>query len=193
MNKQAKRLAVHIIYGELAWLLAQYEATSCFNEVPAGAPETNVQEYLENRLQNIRRSAAVLFSRDLDTGEKAERVIGETEFFLKQYEMPGVVRRWKELNPNLTFFDCAFDLITECPEEFDKMRMGLSPTRLACYPDKKDLRRRKAYFAAVRRRFARANREYSEEAVFQDELCRTLERVFRTDFREVWTGSKAGA
>ena len=193
MNKQAKRLAVHIIYEELAWLLTQYEATNCFNEVPAGTPETDPLEYLKNRLQNIRCSAAMLFFGDSDLEEKIEQVIGETEFFLKQYEVPGVVQRWKELNPNLTFFDCAFDLITECPEEFGRMRMGLSPLGLSCYPDKKELRRRKAYFAAVRRRFARAGRKYSEEAAFQDELCQTLEQVFRADFGEVWTGSEAGA
>lgn len=184
MDKQTKNLAVHILYGELAWLLTQYEATDCFNNVPAGAPESDVQEYLENQLRNIRRSAAVLFFGAPDLGEKIEQVIGETEFFLKQYEMPGVVQRWKELNSNLTYFDCAFDLITECPEEFDKMRMGLSLVRLACYPDKKDLRRRKAYFAAVRRRFAREGRKYSEEAAFQEELCQALERVFQADFPE---------
>lgn len=192
MNEQAKSLAVHIIYEELAWLLAQYEATECFNKVPADAPETDIQEYLENRLRNIRSSAATLFFKDPDMGEKAEQVIGETEFFLKQYERPGVVQRWKALNPNLTFFDCAFDLLTECPEEFDEMRMGLSPLWLSCYPDQKDLWRRKVYFMAARRRFAKAGRKYSEEAVFQDELCRTLELVFQADFGEVWTGSEAG-
>ena len=193
MNNQAKKIAAHILYEELAGLFSQYEATDCFNEVPAGAPEADVLAYWENQLRNIQRSAAALFFGEPDMREKAEQSLGETAFFLKRYEMPGVVRRWKALDPNLTYFDCAFDLITECPEEFNKMRMGLCLTHLNCYPNAKDLRRRKAYFAAVRRRFAREGRKYSKEAAFQEELCQALELVFQSDFGEAWTGSEAGA
>lgn len=193
MDRKMTSLAVHIIYEELAWLLAQYETTDRFNEVPADAPEDNIQEYVANRLQNIRNSAAMLFFGDLALAKKVERVIGETEYFITRYEMPGVVQRWKKLNPDLTFFDCAFVLMTEAPEQFRQMRMGLSPFWLSCYPEKKDLRRRKAYFAAARRRFAKAGREYSDYAFFQDELCRTLKLVFQEDFGEIWTVSKAGA
>lgn len=94
--------------------------------MPADAPEDNIQEYVANRLQNIRNSAAMLFFGDLALAKKVERVIGETKYFITRYVMPGVVQRWKELNPDLTFFDCAFVLMTESPEQFRQMRMGLS-------------------------------------------------------------------
>ena len=45
--------------------------------------------------------------------EKLERVIRETEIFIRSFSVPGVVRRWREINSRINYFDCAFKLTEE--------------------------------------------------------------------------------
>lgn len=179
------------IYGHLRGLLAEYVETNCYNVVPEGASDPDGLAYAMRRLAEIRDEAAPL-ARCPEVAKRVERILDETEFFLRQYEQPGVVTRWRALNPSIEFFDCAFDLLEEAPELFERIRTGqCGPLHLECCPGPKDLRRRQDYFAAARRRFAREGRAYSEDAAFQDELCRTLELVFRADFGEAWNGAGA--
>ena len=184
---------IQCIYGHLRGLLAKYTETDCYHEVPEGASDPDGPAYVMRRLGEIREEAAAL-ARCPEAAARMERILDETEFFLRQYEQPGVVTRWRELNPLIGLFDCAFDLLEEEPELFERIRTKQdSVLRLKCSPGPDDLRRRRDYFAATRQRFAREGRTYSEDAVFQDELCRTLNLVFRADFGELWSGATAGA
>lgn len=82
----------------------------------------------------------------------------------------------------------------EEPELFEQIRTGQdSVLQLKCYPAPEDLPRRQDYFTTARQRFAQEGKTYSEDAAFQDELCRTLNLVFRADFGELWSGITAGA
>ena len=189
----AYRAEIAQIYERLRGLLAEYTETNCYNVVPERASDPDGLAYTTRRLEEIRDEAAPL-ERCPEVMERLARFLSETEHFLRQYEQPGVVARWRELNPPIEFFDCAFDLLEEEPELFEQIRTGrCGPLYLECCPGPKDLRRRQDYFAAVRRRFARDGREYSDDAAFQDELCRTLDLVFRADFGEAWEGVGAGA
>lgn len=185
------RAEIEQVYGHLQELLAEYTETGCYNEVPEGAADPDGLAYTMRRLAEIRDGAASL-ARCPEVMARLERILSETEFFLRQYEQPGVVARWRELNPPIEFFDCAFDLLEEEPELFEQIRTGqCGPIGLACYPNPEELPQRQDYFAAVQQQFAREGRAYSDDAAFQDELCRTLEVVFRADFGEAW--DRAGA
>ena len=184
----AYRAEIAQIYERLRGLLAEYTETNCYNVVAERASDPDGLAYTTRRLEEIRDEAAPL-ARCLEVMERLARILSETEHFLRQYEQPGVVVRWRELNPPIEFFDCAFELLEEEPELFEQIRTGrCGPLYLECCPGPKDLQRRQDYFAAVRRRFARDGREYSDDAAFQDELCRTLDLVFRADFGEAWEG-----
>lgn len=183
---------IRCIYGHLRGLLAEYTEMGCDHEVPEGASAPDGLAYAMRRLAEIRDEAAPL-ARCPEVAVRMERIMDEAEFFLRQYEQPGVVTRWRKLNPSIEFFDCAFDLLEE-PELFEQIRTGQdSVLQLKCYPAPEDLPRRQDYFAAAQQRFAREGRTYSEDAAFQDELCRTLNLVFRADFGELWSGVTAGA
>lgn len=78
------------------------------------------------------------------------------------------------------------------PEQYEKIRMGLSNLRLSCYPDQKWVEHRKAYFEAARKRLEDEGKAYSEDEVFQDELLRALTLVFHVDFGDIWGQSLAG-
>lgn len=185
------RREIQRIYGLLRGLLAEYTETDCYHEVSEGASDPDGLAYAMRRLAEIRDVAAPLV-RCPEVAERMERIMDETEFFLRQYEQPGMVTRWRKLNPSIGFFDCAFDLLEEEPELFEQIRTDQdSVLQLKCYPTPEDLLRRQDYFAAARLGFAREGRTYSKDAAFQDELCRTLDLVFRADFEELWSGATA--
>mgnify|MGYP000012357313 FL=1 len=181
------RAEIKQIYGHLRGLLAEYMETHWYHQAPEGAAESDGLAYAARRLEEIRAEAAPL-ARCSEVAERIEQLLVETEIFLFRDEWPGVVPRWREVNPSIDFFDFASDLL----ELF--VRFGKSGS--VDPDDPVDLRRRQRrqdYFAAVQQRFAREGRAYSDDAAFQDELLRTLDLVFRADFGEAWDGATAGA
>ncbi len=192
MKERARQLAIRLVYEQLRQFLSEYEETERFNQVPPDAPEAWPVSYTSRRLLEIWRTACALLQGEQELLEKMERILAETVYFTREYEQPGVVRRWKQLNPNLLFFEAAFDFMEESPELYEQMRMGLLLVRPDCLPDKSWCRRRDAYFAAARERLSQEERKWSRDLVFQEELCRTLELVFRQDFGDLETAAEAG-
>lgn len=176
--------SIRTIYGMLWELLALYEKTECFNNLPKGSDEDDIWDYMGNGLLEVRREVSRLFLGKKLLREKLLRIVDETEFFIRRYERPGVVRRWKKINLRLLFFDCAFDIMEQCPDEYLKMQLGLSEYKLLCYPDKEIREARKQYFSATQKKIEEGNLRYSEERIFMDELLATLTMVFEEDFKE---------
>lgn len=192
MNERINRMAVGIIYEELHGLLEQYAETECYNRAPTKAPESDGLAYVKRRMAEIWRTAAAWLSWTKVHTRKIVRILLEVEYFLRSCECPGVVRRWKEIDPALNYFDCAFELMEKSPEQYERIRMGLSNLRLSCYPDQKWVEQRKAYFEAARKRLEDGGQVYSEDKVFQDELLQALTLVFQVDFGDIWGQSLAG-
>lgn len=192
MTKKTKQLAIGLVYQQLLCFLSEYTQTERFNRVPADAPETWPLAYTSRRLLEIWQSAAALLEGETELTEKMERLLAETVYFTRQYEQPGVVLRWKRCNPDLIFFESAFTLLEEDPALYEQIRMGLTFGGLDCYPDRKWIRRRKAYFTAARRRLAREGKEWSRDRVFQEELCRTLTLMFQRDFGDLCPALQMG-
>ncbi len=192
MNDRINQMAVQIIYQELRGLLGQYVETEGYNHAPTEVPESDGLAYAARRMAEIWRTAATWLAWAPAHTRKIVRILLEVEYLLRSCECPGVVRRWKEIDPVLNYFDCAFELMEKSPEQYEKIRMGLSNLRLSCYPDQKWMEQRKAYFAAARERLEDEGQAYSEDEVFQDELLRALTLVFQTDFGDMWGQSLAG-
>lgn len=130
----------------------------------------------------VRREVSRFFLGDATCRRKLMRIVDETEAFARSYEQPGVVKRWKRINPQIMFFDCAFDLQSEEPEVYIEIAMGLTEVQLACYPSEEMRKLRDKYWAGINSRIKRDNLRYSRDRLFQDELHRTLEAVFENDF-----------
>lgn len=183
---------INDVYEKLRTLLSLYEETDCFNTVPEGETEEDIQEFINKKFAEIRKSAQTtsLYPNDQESAEKQEiaekllRIVDETEYFVRQYEVPGVVLRWKQINTRLIYFDCAFDLMEKCPEAYMKMRRGLTYIHLSCYPDPELVTQRNEYFAKVKEYYEHHNLEYSEEKIFQGELLNTLTLLFKKEFKK---------
>lgn len=184
MKKKEIRSTVKTVYRELWDLLSLYEVTERCNETPGQEMDGDIPDYVERQIADIRKTVNVLLLGEKKAAKALMQIIDETAYFVRQCEVPGVVTRWKQVNPRLIYFDCAFDLMEKCPQEYDAMRRGLTEVRLSCYPDAHLLAERNAYFEQSQKRYKHENREYSENGLFQEELQHTLTLLFEQTFEE---------
>lgn len=178
------RTSVKTVYGMLWTVLAMYEKTDCYNEVPKNETADDIWNLMGDKLDEVRKKTNMEFLGNEELRTKMNNIIDETEVFVRRYEIPGVVKRWKQINPKILFFDCTFDIMEECPDNFRKISLGLTNLKLSCYPDESTVKARKKYFADIKKRIESDNLRYSDERVFQNELLRTLTLVFEHDFKE---------
>lgn len=176
------RNAIRTVYKMLWDVLALHEATDNYNNVPKDAIEEDIWDYMGNKLLNVRKESSALFLGNKELSKKMEQIIDETEFFVRRYERPGVVKRWKKINNNILFFECAFDIMENYPQKYKEMCRGMSNIGLSCYPDQELVNERKEYFKRWKSKIEEGNLRYSEDRIFQNELLRTLTLVFENDF-----------
>lgn len=176
--------SIKTVFSKLYKIIGLYEETECYNCVP-GDKSQDIWEYMENQFFAVREIVATLLLGEKEVAEKLNAIINETEYFVKKCERPGTVLRWKQINPNLLYFDSAFDLMEELDEEaYLSIQRGLTDIRLALYPDEKLIKERKVYFDKINRDNEDNNLRYSEERIFQNEMINTLVLVFENDFEE---------
>ena len=158
------RTSIKSVYGMLREVLVLYEC-ECYSTVPAEEDEQNIQKYKENKLLEVRKEINRLFSTEEKISAQLMEIVDETEQFVRSYEIPGVVERWKQINPRIVFYDCTFNLGEMCQDE----------TFVAS---------RSRYFEEVKKKLEDEYLEYSEERAFDNEILRTLTLVFKYDFKE---------
>lgn len=184
MRREEINLAIKTVFSELHKIIGLYEITGCYNCIP-GQKSADIREYMERKILVVRRITDSLLLGEETVSKKLHRIIDETEYFVKRYERPGTVIRWKQINPKLLFFDCAFDLLEQLDDEvYLCMQRGLTNTHLSLYPDEKLIMERKRYFQEICKKNQENNLQYSEERIFQNEMHNTLKLVFENDFKE---------
>lgn len=172
------------IYERLREVLALYQKTDCYNKIPSGESyKGDIWDYIGEKIEEIKHEVAVLFIDD-DIKLRLINLVLETEVFVRSYEQPGVVQRWRVINPNIMFFSAAFELLESCPSEFKKMQRGISMIHLDSYPDEDWVKERNEYFNVKRENFSRNNLQYDHDKIFEEELLNTLELVFNHDFED---------
>ncbi|WP_461815849.1 hypothetical protein [Faecalimonas sp.] len=177
------RSSIKTVYGMIWNVLALYEETNGYNFIP-GEKDFDIQDYMEKKLLEIRETIIILLGEKERIKNTLLRIVYETEQFVKSYEIPGVVTRWKRINPQILFFEGAFDLMETCPDIYKEISLGLTDLRMSCYPDETIIAARKRYFAQAKKFFEDKNIQYSEARVFQNELLRTITLVFKNDFKK---------
>lgn len=190
MKKKEMKNAVKTVYQELWDLLSLDVETEHFFKLPKGAESVENSEedegwnFAYGKIKEIRDQVIALFPDEWEIIRKLLLIVEETKCFIRNCEVPGVVTRWKQINPRLVYFDCAFEVMETCPEAYLEMRRGLTDVRLSCYPDEELVEKRNAYFADAKAKSERNGKEYLEERVFQEEILHTLTLLFEKDFQE---------
>lgn len=168
---------------ELLWdILSLYEESDGYNYLPGTKDNEGAWEYFDGLILNVKKKANSLFlgERDSEEYRKLNTIIDETEKFIKCFSIPGVAQRWREINSQMNYYDCSFELMDDWgPKAFvDVANKGM----LAYIPTKEDVIGRKRYFKALERKNDTDNLRYSETRMFQNELLETLTKVFEHDF-----------
>lgn len=176
------RTSIKTIYGMLWDVLVLYEKTDCYNKIPESEKEVDIWDYMGDKLLEVRKTINMIFLGEEEIKSKLDQIVDETERFVRSGERPGVVRRWRKINPRILFFDCAFDIMETCPGTYKEISWGLTDLKLNCYPDETLIEARKRYFADAKKKIEEGNLQYTEDRVFQNELLRTLTLVFENDF-----------
>lgn len=190
MKKKEIRSAIKTVYQELWDLLSLDVETEHFFKLPKGVePVDNFGEdvgwnFAYRKINEIRRHVSVLFLGEEKIIKYLNQIVEETKYFIRSCEVPGVVTRWKRMNPRLVYFDCAFEVMETCPEAYIEMRRGLTDIHLSCYPDSELIEKRNAYFANAKAKSECNGIKYSEEQVFQEEILHTLTLLLEDAFQE---------
>lgn len=102
------------VYKMLYEILYEIEESCNYNYVPdMGNQDIDAFIYYEKRVDVIRTFVNTRFIDKREVREKLIRIVEETELFIKSYSIPGVVKRWKNINRHITYFDAVYDICAE--------------------------------------------------------------------------------
>jgi transcriptional regulator with XRE-family HTH domain len=176
------------VYRKLIEIISLYEESQCYNMIPERFHVDNQEawDFYERMINDVRLDVNTYFLGDDEIFNKLITIIDETEYFLKIYEMPGVCQRWQQLNPDIMYFDCAFDILEKEPELYEQIKAGkYHNISLNYYPTEVEASKRKKYFQKRKEDNDILNYRYSKERWFQNELLHTLQCVFKNDFADI--------
>lgn len=192
-NKNSN-MEIKEVYKMLYEVLYEIVDSCNYNFVPDKETENiDAFVYYEKRIDAIRNTVNTKLIDKQVIRQKLIQIVDETEQFIKSYSIPGVVKRWKDVNKKITYFDAVYDICAEnyklykavCDREVSIDNLILF--RFDFLPTEKDFEERAKYFAKIVQRVDDGNLQYSYEKVFRNELLETLEKVFEHDFPDLFT------
>ena len=182
MKNFEKKVIIIETYRMLWNIIAMYDETDCYNKYPNNKVNNNIKDYLKLQFKNIRKNIMSLTLGLVDLRQRLLNIVDETESFVRKYERPGVVNRWKKINPKIMFFSCAFDIKENHNDFYKEICRGLVPIKLDCYPDEEFCEERSKYFKSIIDDRNSKNIEWNENKLFENELLNTLTLLFEFDF-----------
>lgn len=182
------------VYKMLYDVLNEIDESCNFNFIPGMEKDSaDAFSYYEKRIDAIRCVVNTRFLEKREVREKLIRIVDETECFIKSFSIPGVVRRWKEINKKITYFDVVYDICAENYKLYEAVcnrEIGIENGMLFLFdflPTEKDFEERTEYFSQITKKVDDGNLQYSYEKIFRNELLQTLGKVFEHDFPEIKT------
>lgn len=185
--------SVNEIYDKLNQVLYLLEISCYFNYIPR--TEENGEEYFNQLMIGVRKDVDRVFGDKPIIRKCLYELIDEVDFIVNNCEMPGVPEHWLELNPNINYFDCVYDMIEKNPGLYNEIIMNYlngRKIRFRFFPTRRMFIARQKYFDNKRRKYPTR----SDERLYQDELIETLNIRFNEclimikEELEEWNGTK---
>lgn len=90
MREEELRTSIKTVYGMLWDVLALYEKTSGYNEIPSEEKnkEIDIWDYMGEKLLDIRKKVGVLFLGETEVKEKLTQIVDETRSVCKKVRNP---------------------------------------------------------------------------------------------------------
>lgn len=181
------------IYNQLNQVLYLLELSCYFNYIPS--TEEDGAAYFSELMIDIRKDVDRIFGNQQIVRKRLYELIDEVDFIVNSCEVPGVPDSWLEINPNINYFDCVYDIIEENPELYNLIKVGglnNHQSRFRFFPSVRDIMARQDYFNEKRRKYPTR----TDERLYQDELVETLNMRFNEclvmikEDMEEWHGAK---
>ena len=167
------------VFAALWEILSLYVISDGYNCRPDTGGLEGAEDYFDALLRKAQGTASrseTPWNRAHHHIRRLKRILDETEQFVKSYSVPGVSRRWREINPRLNYYDPVFDIVEEfSPDCFRSVQHMFS-----YHPTQWDIRMRRQYFSVPGEQWGGAAQAY-----FQEELLDTMTKLFRHDFFEL--------
>ncbi len=180
-----KKERIKWFYAKMLDFICMLESSEHYNYIP----ETHEDgwKYFESYLLEIRKRIKIEFLGEDEIQKKLENITDELEMFFKSFSIPGVSQRWRDINPNINYFDTVYDFINENADMYNKIIKGeMLGCSFAVIPTPKDIMNRNKYFLQINEKNKKNNFQYTQDRIFQDECVRTLELVYKNDFPELF-------
>ncbi|MBQ3123815.1 MAG: hypothetical protein IJC09_00125 [Clostridia bacterium] len=146
--------------------------------------DENIKKFERKRFEEAREIATTSFWYSDEIYEKAMKVIAEVEEFINESDFFAPPHRWREMNPNLKYFDVAFMLIEESFDLYKWAKTGETGFKLKYFPTLEEYFERKQYFSEQNKICATQRLDCSENGFYKRELLNTLAKIFANDFEE---------
>lgn len=175
IKSQTNVEGTNAIYKKLNQVLYLLELSCYFNYIPNSKEDG--EAYFSKMMLDIRRNVDDAFGDRPLARKKMYELIDEVDYILNTCEVPGVVDKWLEINPRLKYFDCVYEIISEEPLMYERIKygdlMGLK-YRFKFFPSITEVLEREQYFEEKHKRFP----TISDDRLYQDELVETLNMRF---------------
>lgn len=185
LNQFLIKKGIQKVYRGLLEILSTYEISVGYNVVPFTDNEEMAWTYFDRKLCEVRADASTVCLGNENVLKRLTRIIDETEYFVKKFEIPGVKKRWCEINPAILNYHCAFDILESDLELYKSIKEGnFQNVSLDYFPTEMDVVNRNKYFKELQEKNEENNLQYNKKRWFQNELLNTLQKVFENDFAE---------
>lgn len=183
MKIDNSNIDVKKIYSKMNEIASQIMISDHYNFIP-GTKEDG-KEYFEEKIYNIGKEIDNKFLGQITISEKLYKILGELETFVKSYSIPGVVERWRILNPYINNFDVVYDLIKDEPDLYNSIKNHEYSIHFSFYPTLEDIQKKEIYFKKIDEEDRKNNHQYGYSRIFQNEVINTLKTVMLNDFPEL--------
>lgn len=178
-KQEKKKEKIREIVAMIDGVLRQIDKSAQYNYLPDGSRKDG-WEYYDDSLEEIEHKLMALLCGEGDVEKRLKNLIEETRIFVRSFSRPGVVQRWCEISPEITYFDCVYDVM-----ESNRSTYESTKEMFTFQPTDVQVKARQKYFDAVYEKNAKNNTQYSEDRLFQEEVLRTFGKVVRHDFPEL--------
>lgn len=186
---EIEKNGVRKVYVCMLAFLDLFEDTKGFDCLPKGV-SGKLEDFLDPQIDEI-QMLIDSFAEMESEGRKVKKIViysklqyilDEIKFFVHDWEVPGVVRRWRQINPSIDFYSCERELRAGINREFYHNTADV--IGIVKNLDDELIGLRKKYYNRIQEKQMQKNRTALGVDMFGEELRKTMELVFRNDFEE---------
>lgn len=173
-------LTIKDVIFEMRNLLEECESSNFYQSIPKSSIDGF--DFYQERIDYVEKIIQYISYGDDNLQSILSRLLRETEIFMKSYEPTGVVDRWKEYNPNIDYFDVAYDLYETSPDVYQSV-LNSKVMNFKVNVTSESLNQRKKYFDNFDKDGRVNNLKYDRNTILNKEIVKTFLEISNLDIK----------